>query len=105
MEQLYAKSGSNRDLKPEESKQWETGIEGLSGPVTWRISGYRNDIDNLIDSTSGTNWVYQNTGKAKIKGIEATAAFDTGLLGHRISYDYVSAMTTLILVMPLLMCH
>ena len=57
MEQLYAKSGSNRNLKPEESKQWETGVEGLSGPVTWRISGYRNDIDNLLDSTSGTNWV------------------------------------------------
>lgn len=91
MEQLYAKSGSNRNLKPEESKQWETGVEGLSGPVTWRISGYRNDIDNLLDSTSGTNWVYQNIGKAKIKGIEATAAFDTGPLGHRISYDYVDS--------------
>ncbi|MCA6928838.1 TonB-dependent vitamin B12 receptor BtuB [Pectobacterium versatile] len=89
MGQLYGRSGSNRALQPEESKQWEGGIEGLTGPVTWRVSGYRNDIDNLITSTSGTNWVFQNIDKAEIKGIEATAAFDTGPVSHRISYDYV----------------
>ncbi|KHS80717.1 TonB-dependent vitamin B12 receptor BtuB [Pectobacterium carotovorum] len=89
MGQLYGRSGSNRALQPEESKQWEGGIEGLTGPVTWRVSGYRSDIDNLITSTSGTNWVFQNIDKAEIKGIEATAAFDTGPVSHRISYDYV----------------
>lgn len=62
MGQLYGNFGNNTDLKPEESKQWEGGFEGLTGPVTWRISGYRNDIDNLIDSTgkpttSTTTWV------------------------------------------------
>ncbi|MCW2487694.1 TonB-dependent vitamin B12 receptor BtuB [Candidatus Symbiopectobacterium sp. NZEC127] len=91
MVQLYGRNNSNRNLQPEESKQWETGVEGLSGPVTWRISGYRNDIDNLMDATSSTGYVFENVGKAKIKGIEATAAFDTGLLGHRISYDYVDS--------------
>lgn len=89
MSQLYGNFGNNTDLKPEESKQWEGGFEGLTGPVTWRISGYRNDIDNLIDSTGETNYVYYNVGKATIKGIEATASFDTGPLTHQIGYDYV----------------
>lgn len=91
MSQLYGNFGNNTDLKPEESKQWEGGFEGLTGPVTWRISGYRNDIDNLIDSTGETNYVYYNVGKATIKGIEATASFDTGPLTHQIGYDYVDA--------------
>lgn len=89
MSQLYGKYGNNVDLKPEESKQWEGGFEGLTGPVTWRISGYRNDIDNLIDATAGTNYVYYNVGKATIKGIEATASFETGPLTHQLGYDYV----------------
>lgn len=101
MGQLYGRSGSNRALQPEESKQWEGGVEGLSGPVTWRISGYRNDINNLITSTSGTNWVFQNIDKAEIKGIEATATFDTGPVSHRVSYDYVdprNAITNEVLI-------
>lgn len=89
MSQLYGNFGNNTNLKPEESKQWEGGFEGLTGPVTWRVSGYRNDIDNLIDSTGETNYVYYNVGKATIKGIEATASFDTGPLSHHIGYDYV----------------
>lgn len=85
--QLYAGSWGNPNLKPEESKQWEAGFEGLTGQVTWRISGYRNEIDNLIDY--GSDYVYYNINKARIKGIEATASFDTGPLSHQISYDYV----------------
>lgn len=88
MTQLYGRYGSNSHLQPEKSKQWEAGFEGLTGPVTWRVSGYRNIIDNLIDATSGTNYVYYNVEKASIKGIEATASFDTGPLSHHLGYDY-----------------
>ncbi|MBK0093811.1 TonB-dependent vitamin B12 receptor BtuB [Erwinia sp. S59] len=87
--QLYGSYG-NSDLKPEQSKQWEGGFEGLTGPVNWRVSGYRNDIDNLIDSDPST-YIYYNIDKARIKGVEATASFDTGPLSHQISYDYVDA--------------
>ncbi len=86
--QLYSDFYGNTRLNPEESKQWEAGIEGLSGPVSWRISGYRNDIDNLIDSDPVT-YRYYNIGKARIKGVEATASFDTGPVSHQVSYDYV----------------
>ncbi|WP_312180769.1 TonB-dependent vitamin B12 receptor BtuB [Pantoea sp. CTOTU46764] len=87
--QLYGSYG-NSDLKPEESKQWEGGFEGLTGPVSWRVSGYRNDIENLIDSDPST-FIYYNIDIVRIKGVEATASFDTGPLSHQISYDYVDA--------------
>ncbi len=32
---------------------------------------------------------YYNVGKATIKGVEATASFETGPLTHQIGYDYV----------------
>ncbi|SQA98404.1 Outer membrane cobalamin translocator [Cedecea neteri] len=48
---------SNPNLKPEESKQWETGLEGLTGPVDWRLSAYRYEIQNLI---SYNNNAYYN---------------------------------------------
>ena len=88
--QLYSGSYGNRDLDPEKSKQWEGGFEGLTGPVNWRVSGYRNDVKDLIDSDPLT-YRYYNIDKARIKGVEATASFDTGPLSYQLSYDYVDA--------------
>ncbi|MHA7849080.1 TonB-dependent vitamin B12 receptor BtuB [Serratia sp. D1N4] len=88
--QQYGDFAGNPNLKPEESQQWEGGFEGLTGPVNWRVTGYRNDIDNLIGYTSSSSIpAYYNVDQAIIKGIEATASFDTGLFTHQISYDYV----------------
>lgn len=89
--QLYGEWGGNSQLKPERSKQWEGAFEGVTGGVNWRVSGYRNDIEDLIDSNFDTGWQYYNVRKARIKGIEATASFDTGPLGHEVGYDYVDA--------------
>ncbi len=58
--------------------------------MNWRISGYRNDVSDLIDYDDHT-LKYYNEGKARIKGVEATANFDTGPLTHTVSYDYVDA--------------
>lgn len=90
--QLYGFYG-NEHLDPEESKQWEGAFEGLTAGVNWRVSGYRNDVDNLIDYDYNLNQYY-NVGKARIKGIEATASFDTGPLSHTLSYDYLDARNT-----------
>ncbi len=87
--QLYG-FGGNKNLDPEESKQWEGAFEGLTAGVTWRLSGYRNDIDDMIDYDNNLR-KYYNIGKVRIKGVEATASFDTGLLTHNIGYDYVDA--------------
>lgn len=88
LSQVYSATYGNRDLDPEKSKQWEGGFEGLSGPVNWRLSGYRNDIDDLIDSDP-TTYRYYNISKARIKGVEATASFETGPVSHTVSYDYL----------------
>ncbi|HBB3139681.1 TPA: TonB-dependent vitamin B12 receptor BtuB [Escherichia coli] len=87
--QLYGFYG-NPNLDPEKSKQWEGAFEGLTAGVNWRISGYRNDVSDLIDYDDHT-LKYYNEGKARIKGVEATANFDTGPLTHTVSYDYVDA--------------
>ena len=87
--QLYGFYG-NAHLDPEESKQWEGAFEGLTAGVSWRVSGYRNDVDNLIDFNNNLQQYY-NVGKARIKGVEATASFDTGPLTHTVGYDYVDA--------------
>ena len=86
--QLYSAYGGNTNLKPEESKQWEGGLEGLTGPVTWRLSTYRNDIEELIDYDSSSNRYY-NVSEAVIKGVEWTGAFDTGQLSHQVTLEYL----------------
>ncbi|MFC0141146.1 TonB-dependent vitamin B12 receptor BtuB [Erwinia mallotivora] len=90
LSQVYSANYGNRDLAPEKSQQWEGGFAGLTGLVNWRLSGYRNDIDDLIDSDPNT-FRYYNISKATIKGVEATASFDTGPVSHSLSYDYVDA--------------
>lgn len=87
--QLYGFYG-NSDLNPERSKQWEGTFEGLTEGVNWHISGYRNDVNHLIDYDNQL-MRYYNVGKARIKGVEATASFDTGLFTHNVSYDYIDA--------------
>ncbi|MBS3050354.1 TonB-dependent vitamin B12 receptor BtuB [Enterobacter mori] len=87
--QLYGYYG-NDHLDPEESKQWEGAFEGLTAGVSWRVSAYRNDVDNLIDFNNNLQ-EYYNVGKARIKGVEATASFDTGPVMHTVGYDYVDA--------------
>ncbi|MBN3135551.1 TonB-dependent vitamin B12 receptor BtuB [Pectobacterium punjabense] len=86
-------SQGNPNLSPEESKQWELGVEGLSGPVNWRLSGYRNEVDNLINYRSITPMLgtYDNIGKAVMTGAEFTAAYDTWWLSHQVTLEYLDA--------------
>jgi len=88
LSQLYSGSYGNAQLKPEESKQWEGGMEGLTGPLTWRVSAYRNEIDHLIDFDVAQN-TYQNINKALIKGVEWTGSVYTGPLQHQLTLEYL----------------
>ncbi|OTA14833.1 hypothetical protein Xvie_03387 [Xenorhabdus vietnamensis] len=85
LNQLYSKWG-NENLAPEKSKQWEIGIEGLSGPLNWRLSAYHNDIEQLINFADNR---YENIGKARIKGAEWTGTMDTGIFQHQLTLQYV----------------
>ncbi|WP_110877526.1 TonB-dependent vitamin B12 receptor BtuB [Franconibacter helveticus] len=77
---------SNPDLKPEESKQWEAGLEGLTGPLEWRLSAYRYEIDNLITYDDDA---YYNINSATIKGVEWTGNVNTGIFSHRVTLQYI----------------
>ncbi len=77
---------SNPNLKPEESKQWEAGLEGLTGAVDWRLSTYRYEINNLIDYD---NNAYYNVKSATIKGLEWTGNVTTGPVDHHLTLQYI----------------
>ncbi|MCZ3385116.1 TonB-dependent vitamin B12 receptor BtuB [Kosakonia sp. SOY2] len=77
---------SNPNLKPEESRQWEAGVEGLTGPLDWRLSAYRYEIENLI---TYSNTAYYNINSATIKGVEWTGSVDTGIFSHRVTLQYI----------------
>ncbi len=85
--QLYGGWWANSNLKPEESSQWEAGLEGTTGPLLWRLAAYRNEIKNLIDSDE--NFKYVNTDKATIKGIEWTGTVSTGIFSHSVVLEYL----------------
>ena len=85
---------SNPDLNPEKSKQWEAALEGLTGPVNWRVAAYHNKVSNLITYASDPvtfEGGYYNEKAVTLKGIEATADFDTRFLHHQITLGYLDA--------------
>lgn len=83
---------SNSNLKPEESRQWEAGLSGLTGPVDWRLSAYRYKTENLIDYLSDPityQGQYYNVNSATIKGVEWTGSMDTGIFTHQVTLQYI----------------
>ncbi|EDZ4359813.1 TonB-dependent vitamin B12 receptor BtuB [Salmonella enterica] len=77
---------ANPNLKPEESRQWEAGIDGLTGPLDWRLSAYHYKVQNLIDYTDNQ---YVNLKSATIKGLEWTGNITTGPVDHHLTLQYV----------------
>lgn len=81
---------ANPNLKPEESKQWEAGIDGVTGPLDWQLSAYHYEIQNLIDYKSMGNYSqYINVKSATIKGLEWTGNITTGPVEHHLTLQYV----------------
>ncbi|MFA0026596.1 TonB-dependent receptor, partial [Vibrio sp. 10N.261.49.A5] len=79
----YGKS----DLKPEESLSFEAGFEFFSDVSDIRVVGYSNKITNLVS--------YQSKGEAlknsdaTIRGIEVSSQFETGVISHSVSLDFL----------------
>lgn len=80
----------NPNLKPEESKSGELMLDGQTAGVEWRATGYRNDLEQMIQWAPNSQgmWTPQNVSKARTEGIELEGEFDTGWLSHRVSVDY-----------------
>ncbi len=70
----------NANLEPEESESWEAGIEGEYRDFQARVTGFRNEIENLIEAvyykSTGTGsakksyYKYQNISEATMSGVE-----------------------------------
>jgi len=71
LNQLYYPYYGNPDLKPEESRGWEAGIEKdmMDRRVTVSATYFDQDYENLIQTDPNT-WTAQNIGEAEVKGIE-----------------------------------
>jgi len=87
---LYYPGSGNSKLKPEESKSSELMLDGQTAGVEWRLTGYRNDFEQMIQWAPDSQgmWTPQNVGKARIEGVELEGEFATGWLSHRVSAEY-----------------
>lgn len=61
--------GGNPNLKPEQSKNTEIGLDGKWANGSWVVNAFENKIDNLI-----VGWPPSNVDKATIRGVELNAA-------------------------------
>ena len=88
--------GSNPNLKPETSDNYETFIEYNTSLQSTRITGYHNKVNDLIasDGKSTPEYIYGkriNTDKAKIKGVTLTSDWELNNYLFGGSYDYQQA--------------
>jgi vitamin B12 transporter len=78
--QLYSDYG-NTDLKPEEAKSWDLGVEHsllegrLRGSIIYFSRDTKNQIDFLSNNTPPNYGGYANTAKTKADGVEVEAGF------------------------------
>ncbi len=91
--QLYSPYGE-LNLKPEESKGYDAGIdqELLGKKVLLSVTYYHNLIDQAIDWNWNT-WKYYNVGKIMTRGWETSASFEPlAWLSFDASYTYTEAI-------------
>ncbi|WBA08535.1 TonB-dependent receptor domain-containing protein [Salinivibrio kushneri] len=79
--------GGNATLKPEESSNTELALRGVTADVDWSLTGYINNIDNMIDWDNEAK-KNRNIGEVTIKGIELIASFDVASLHNQLSLEY-----------------
>lgn len=81
----------NPDLRPEESKGWEIGVEQnlFNNRVSAEVTYYNNDIKNLIQGGATTN---TNVGVAVTRGLEFDMSVDvTESLSAQLGYAFTRA--------------
>jgi vitamin B12 transporter len=76
---LFFPGFGNPGLDPEQSRSWEATLTG-SGPIDWRFSAFRTEIDDLIGFDPVT-FTAENVDNAVIEGVETRLA--TTLAGFR----------------------
>jgi vitamin B12 transporter len=91
LNELYSAYG-NPDLKPEESTSYEIGLDqNLNHGFSTGISLYRTEVENLIDATSVTGYIFQNIDQATFEGSEIYLKWQGENLYVNVGYNYVRA--------------
>lgn len=86
--QLYYPGFANPNLQPEESTNYEVALEGEHIFLNWRFAGFYNDVDNRISCQSAFSTCTNNN--LIIQGVEWVGSFNTGLLSHQVSLEYLN---------------
>lgn len=91
----------NSNLDPEKSQSYEIGWEGEKGAVFGKVTYFRNEIKDLIESYDTGKTLpgssikiksYNNIGKAQLQGLEAEVGKTiTDRLTAKLSYTYLDA--------------
>lgn len=79
-------AGGNPNLKPETSKNHEVFAEYIGNHHRTRLTGYHNDVKNLI-----VGWTPHNLDKAQTKGVALTSDWQLGKYVFGLNYDYQQA--------------
>lgn len=66
---LYFPFFGNPDILPEESESYELSVLGNHDALTWRVSAFKTDIENLF-SFDPITFLAANVGEAEIAGVE-----------------------------------
>lgn len=88
--QLYEEGGGNADLRPEESYNYEVGIEQrIFGHTSLSLSGFYIDVEDYIEKIEPSD-TFQNNDEYRFQGVELTAEtryFEDLLL--RVGYTFM----------------
>nr|WP_321402374.1 TonB-dependent receptor [uncultured Desulfobacter sp.] len=84
----------NDDLQPESSKSYELGYEFFTDTTAFKVSVYKTDVENLIDTQylpgSSDEKIYVNVDSATLQGFECELSQDiTQNYNIRIGYQYL----------------
>lgn len=77
--ELFFPGSGNPDLKPEDSRSWELGLEHAAGGWRFVLTGFENRLRNLIDFDLAT-FRDVNVDRARTRGVEAVVGFRRGIL-------------------------
>lgn len=93
--QLFDPLSGNPNLRPEESKGYDYGFEQslFEKRVTFGVTWFHNDIDNLITFSNAFPFTFENINKARTSGYESfVTAKITDRLQLRADYTHTNAI-------------
>jgi vitamin B12 transporter len=86
--ELYFPVSGNPELEPETSESLELGLEQRAGGWVFGLTGFRNDLSNLIEFDFAT-YRNVNVGRARTQGLELEAGYRRDRWGLRWNGTYL----------------